>query len=178
MLRIQKLALICVSALALIGCREAVGTPKAIVHAKVDTPGVQIATVNSNGSKATPSPLKDSSSAGIHRVTLSPEASKRLGIQFADVTAGDATGGIAAATSGTPASDPGAQLPYNALLYDASGGEWVFVSPAPNVYMRTAVKVERIDGDKVMVSKGPAPGSKVVTMGAAELYGIEFGVGK
>ena len=177
MLRIQEIASQCVSTLGLstlvlVGCGEAVGVHKAIVHASVDSPAIQVAIANPanpanpSGGKATPTARTDSASAAIRRVTLSAQASKRLGIQFADVTAG------------ASASDSGAELPYNALLYDASGGEWVFVSPAPNIYMRTAVKVERIDGDKVIVSKGPAAGSKVVTMGAAELYGIEFGVGK
>jgi hypothetical protein len=46
------------------------------------------------------------------------------------------------------------------------------------VFARTAIKVDSIEGEKVYYTKGPATGTKVVTMGAAELYGIEFGVGK
>ena len=69
--------------------------------------------------------------------------------------------------------------PNGSLLgRDANGGEWVFTSPAANVYARTAIKVDAIEGEKVYYTKGPAAGTKVVTMGAAELYGIEFGVGK
>ena len=196
MLRIQKFIWISGSALALLGCWDEAKSPKPIVHARVDNVEIRVAAAhtngngnsngNPNGNKASSLGFKDSASAGIRRVTLSAEASKRLGIQFADVTASATStatsNGTAVATAGTlantAAGDQLAELPYNALLYDASGGEWVFVSPAPNVYMRTDVKVERIDGDRVTVSKGPAPGSKVVTMGAAELYGIEFGVGK
>ena len=192
MFRIRKFLWISGSALALLGCWDEAKAPKPIVHAKVDNVEIRVAAAktnsngNPNGNEASSLGFKDSASAGIRRVTLSAEASKRLGIQFADVTASATStatsNGTAVATAGTlantAAGDQLAELPYNALLYDASGGEWVFVSPAPNVYMRTDVKVERIDGDRVTVSKGPAPGSKVVTMGAAELYGIEFGVGK
>ena len=162
MFRIQKLMWVGVSALAMLGCHVRSEPPKSIIHSKVDVPEVRLAAAGVQGANGMPVELKGSASMAIHRVTLSAEASRRLGIQFADVTG----------------SGDHAELPYNALLYDASGGEWVFVSPAPNVYMRTEVKVEKIEGDKVIYSKGPAPGGKVVTMGAAELYGIEFGVGK
>jgi membrane fusion protein, heavy metal efflux system len=43
--------------------------------------------------------------------------------------------------------------------------------------MRERVTVEFIEGDQAVLSKGPAEGSAVVTVGAAELYGTEFGVG-
>lgn len=98
----------------------------------------------------------------VGRITLSEAATKRLGIEFAEVKV----------------DGERLQAPYNALLYDASGREWVFVSSAPNVYTRTDLKVETIEGDKVLYSKGPPAGTRLVTMGAAELYGIEFGVGK
>ena len=70
------------------------------------------------------------------------------------------------------------EAPYSALLYDASGREWVFISPQPNVFTRTDIKVEVIEGDRMYYSQGPAAGTKVVTSGIAQLYGIEFGVGK
>jgi hypothetical protein len=35
--------------------------------------------------------------------------------------------------------------------------------------------VDRITGDKVQLRTGPAAGTDVVTMGAAELFGAEFG---
>lgn len=99
---------------------------------------------------------------GIKTITLSDLATKRLGITFVEVAkAGE-----------------GLTIPYNALLYDPSGGEWAYASSATNVYARTALKVEKIDGEVVYLSKGPAAGTKLVTNGAAELYGIEYGVGK
>jgi hypothetical protein len=100
--------------------------------------------------------------SGIGRITLKGRAAERLGIEFAEVTK----------------SGQRLEAPYNALLYDASGGEWVFISPQPNVFMRTEIKVDLIEGDTVYFSKGPAAGTKLVTSGIAQLYGIEFGVGK
>ncbi len=99
---------------------------------------------------------------GIKRITLKDIETKRLGIEFAEVTK----------------SGERLTMPYNALLYDPSGGEWAFASAEKNVYARTPLKVEAIEGDKVYLVKGPAVGTKLVTNGAAELYGIEFGVGK
>jgi hypothetical protein len=100
--------------------------------------------------------------SGIGRITLKGRAAERLGIEFAEVRK----------------SGQRLEAPYGTLLYDASGREWVFISPQPNVFMRTEIKVDLIEGDTVYFSKGPAAGTKLVTSGIAQLYGIEFGVGK
>jgi hypothetical protein len=39
--------------------------------------------------------------------------------------------------------------------------------------VRQRVKVDRIVGDNVFLSQGPAPGTQVVTVGASLLYGSE-----
>lgn len=101
---------------------------------------------------------------GISRIKLSDEAAKRLRLQYAEARVdGDRV-----------------ILPYDALLYDPKGKEWVYVSPSPQVFERKPVKVDLIEGKDVIYASGagPAPGSRVVTMGAVELFGIEFGVGK
>ena len=41
------------------------------------------------------------------------------------------------------------------------------------VFVREAIGVERIDGDTAYLSEGPAAGTEVVTVGAAELFGAE-----
>ena len=99
---------------------------------------------------------------GVKRIRLTDLETTRLGISFAEVTK---TGELLT-------------VPYNALLYDTSGREWAFSNPEPNVYMRTVLKVVAIEGDKAFLAEGPPIGTKLVTNGAAELYGIEFGVGK
>jgi hypothetical protein len=43
-------------------------------------------------------------------------------------------------------------------------------------FLRAHVVVDRIEGDLVMLSGGLAPGTEVVTVGAAEVYGAELGI--
>ena len=43
-------------------------------------------------------------------------------------------------------------------------------------YVREPVVIDRIAGNRVFLTDGPAPGTEVVTQGAAELYGSETGV--
>src|SRR5438552_383935 len=63
----------------------------------------------------------------------------------------------------------------SSVLYDAKGKTWVYTSPEPMVFVRHAITVDHIDGDRVVLSDGPAPGTAVVTVGAAELLGTEYG---
>ncbi|TCD14192.1 hypothetical protein [Oricola cellulosilytica] len=67
--------------------------------------------------------------------------------------------------------------PYSALIYDKNGGTWVYVAETPDTFLRHKVDVEFIDGDSVYLLDGPPPGTKVVTVGAAELLGTEYKVG-
>ena len=68
-------------------------------------------------------------------------------------------------------------VPFKAVLYDVHGGAWVYKQLDERVYARQRVSVEYVDGDNAVLVAGPEPGSKVVTDGAAELFGTEFGVG-
>ncbi len=43
---------------------------------------------------------------------------------------------------------------------------------------RQRVVVTDITGSLAVLSQGPAAGARVVTDGAAELFGVEFGAGK
>jgi hypothetical protein len=67
-------------------------------------------------------------------------------------------------------------VPYAALIYDPEGKTYVYTSPKPLEYLREEVKVDRIEGDRVLVSRGPPAGTEVVTVGAAEVYGTELEV--
>jgi RND family efflux transporter MFP subunit len=66
-------------------------------------------------------------------------------------------------------------VPRSALVRDAQGGTWVYVSIASHAYARQRVFVDRVVGDVAALSSGPKVGAKVVTQGVAELYGAEFG---
>ncbi len=69
-------------------------------------------------------------------------------------------------------------VPFSAILYDINGGTWVYETPAPHVFVRRRVQVRRVDGSLAVLAGGPAPGTPVVSQGAAELFGTELGNGK
>ncbi|MEZ5394110.1 MAG: efflux RND transporter periplasmic adaptor subunit [Bryobacterales bacterium] len=67
------------------------------------------------------------------------------------------------------------QAPWESILYDINGGAWVYEQVEPMTYSRRRVAVDRVVGDTACLASGPAIGTKVVTAGAAELFGTEFG---
>ena len=67
---------------------------------------------------------------------------------------------------------------YTAIVYEPKGDTAVYMNPSPLVYVRKPVKVDYIDGDLAVLADGPPAGTAVVTIGRAELLGMEFGVGK
>jgi hypothetical protein len=69
-------------------------------------------------------------------------------------------------------------VPWAAVLHDIHGGQWVYENTAPQTFVRRRVQVERVVGTDAVLASGPAIGTKVVTDGAAELFGTEFGIGK
>jgi len=69
-------------------------------------------------------------------------------------------------------------VPSSAILYDIHGGAWVYEQISPLTYVRRRVQVEYTDKEDAVLAAGPEPGAMVVTDGAAELFGTEFGVGK
>lgn len=95
----------------------------------------------------------------VSKITLTESASDRLGLTTEPVQ---------------PGPDGKLQVPYSALIYDASGGTWVYTSPEPLVFVRASVAVERIDASTVRLTSGPEPGTEIVTVGAAELLGAEL----
>ncbi|TNB75712.1 hypothetical protein FHJ30_03475 [Arthrobacter sp. BB-1] len=96
----------------------------------------------------------------VSRITLTAKASERLGVTIEAVEARTTEGKL--------------QVPYGALLYDASGATWVYTNPEPLVFVRAPVAVERIEGSSVRLTSGPEPGTNIVTVGAAELLGAEL----
>jgi hypothetical protein len=99
--------------------------------------------------------------SGLKQLTLSARAAERLGVETAPV-----------AGSGSLLT-----VPYAAVIYDAQGDTWSYVSAEPLVFLRAQITVDEIDGETAVLSAGPAVGTSVVTTGAAELYGAEIGVG-
>ena len=96
----------------------------------------------------------------VPRVTFTPEAAERVQLQT------------------VPVSAAGNRLvvPYAALIYDGEGASWVYTAAPPLTFLRTKVVVDRIDGGRVQLRVGPPAGTRVVTVGAAEVYGAELGI--
>jgi multidrug efflux pump subunit AcrA (membrane-fusion protein) len=67
-------------------------------------------------------------------------------------------------------------VPYAAVIYDGQGATWVYAATARRTFVRTPVTVDRIEGDRVVLSAGLDPGTRVATVGAVELYGAELGI--
>lgn len=119
--------------------------------------------------KEEPATIETVAGSEFNRVTLTAKAAERLDIQSEPV--------------GQQAMEGSSMLvvPYSALLYGLKGETWVYVrNPGPDSlsFMRAPVTVERIEGDLAYLSDGPAVGTEVVTVGAAELLGTDTGVGK
>jgi hypothetical protein len=96
------------------------------------------------------------------RVVLTPQAAERLGVQTAPVKS-DGSGGEKVV------------IPYAAVLYDANGETWTYTNPEPRVFVRHDISVDRIEGGIAILSEGPPVDTAVVTVGAAELWGVEYG---
>jgi multidrug efflux pump subunit AcrA (membrane-fusion protein) len=75
-------------------------------------------------------------------------------------------------------SRDGLQVPASAILYDIHGGAWVYLAEPEHTYRRQRVEVIDTQGSVAFIARGLAQGDRVVTAGAAELFGTEFGAGK
>ena len=108
-----------------------------------------------------PATVERPEGSNVARLTLTANAVERLDVQTAPVEA----------RQGRTA------IPADAVLYRPNGGEWVYTSPEPLVFVRASISVDRFEGGLAMLSDGPPPGTHVVTVAVAELYGIEFEIG-
>jgi len=68
--------------------------------------------------------------------------------------------------------------PWAAVIYDVQGGTWVYEQTGERTFVRRRAAVRYVVGDTAVLANGPAPGTKVVTAGAAELFGAETGFTK
>jgi RND family efflux transporter MFP subunit len=71
----------------------------------------------------------------------------------------------------------GLVVPDTAVLYDIHGNAWVYQDMGGNAYARKRVEIARHAGSRAVIARGIAEGANVVTAGAAELFGTEFGAG-
>lgn len=113
-----------------------------------------------------PSHVEPVEGSELSRVTLSERAAQRLGIETAEVSSEEIAGKVQLV------------IPYGAVIYDADGATWTYTSPEPLTFVRDPITIDTIEGDRAVLSEGPADGTVVVSVGAAELYGTESKIGK
>lgn len=100
---------------------------------------------------------------GVSRLTLTPEARKRLGIENRII----------------PRDKNGKRtVPVSALLYDTKGAAWVFVEPEKFQFHREQIRVLQTRENEISIESSIGDSVPVVIEGAAELSGTESGVGK
>ena len=116
--------------------------------------------------KIQPFQLEPVEGTDFQRVTLTAKAAERLDIQTAAVRNAQVNGSQQKV------------IPYAAVLYGLLGETWTYTNPEPLVFVRQAIVIDYIEGDRVVLSKGPDVGTAVVIIGAAELYGAEVGISK
>jgi hypothetical protein len=109
-----------------------------------------------------PATIEHIEGSDLSKVTLTDQAAERIGLETAPVqTAGGTT----------------KTVPYAAVLYDGQGEAWVYTNPGGLTFVRTKVAISKIEGDTARLSDGPPPGTVVATVGVAEIFGAEMGVG-
>jgi hypothetical protein len=107
-----------------------------------------------------PAKLEPIKGTDVQRVIFDAVAAKRTGLQTAPIRQ----------------NGEGKIMPYDALILDPEGNTYAYTAPEPRTFVRKEVEVDRVDGDSIVLSDGPPAGTKVVTVGAAEVYGTEFEV--
>jgi hypothetical protein len=100
-------------------------------------------------------PIKGTS---YNTIKLSTEAAERTGIKTAKI------------------ADKGGRktVSYAAISYTPNGSTFVYTNPKALTYVRQPVTVDTVRNGVAILSKGPAAGTAVVTVGSAELFGAEY----
>jgi hypothetical protein len=120
---------------------------------------------NEAASDVGPSRIVPVKGSDLPRVVLTAQAARRIGIETERVR-----------TAATRALRHPAVIPYAAIVYDAEGHAFAYTIPRPLTFVRTPIHVVRSVGPVAVVTGGPRPGTRVVTIGAQELLGVEYGV--
>ena len=69
-------------------------------------------------------------------------------------------------------------VPWSAIMYDINGGNWVYLRTRQYTYSRRRVEVSSVIDGSAVLTRGINKDEEIVTTGAAELFGTEFGGGK
>jgi hypothetical protein len=107
-----------------------------------------------------PAKLEPIKGTDIQRVIFDAEGAKRVGLKT-----------VAVRQNGQETV-----IPFGAVIYDAEGNAYAYTAPEPLIFVRKEIEIDRMEGNSAVLSDGPPAGTKVVTVGTAEVYGTEFEV--
>lgn len=107
-----------------------------------------------------PATLEPIKGTEVQRVKFSAKGAERVGLQ----------------TTTIRGNGQQKVIPYAAVIYGPEGNTFAYTVPERLTFVRKAVEVERVEDDRAILSAGPPVGTKVVTVGATEVYGTEFEV--
>jgi hypothetical protein len=124
----------------------------------------QTASVAAN--KIQPATVEKIDGSDFNRVKLTEKAAQRLAIQTAPIGEEQVNGAQRKV------------IPYAAVVYGLKGETWTYTNPEPLTFIRQPITIDYIEGNKVVLVDGPASGTAIVTVGVAELYGTDTGIGK
>jgi hypothetical protein len=122
---------------------------------------------SSSGSEELPRPatIETPGNGGPAKVTLTEDAIRRIDLHTSAVRHEQV------AVAGRTMSS--LVVPYTAVIYDGDGTSWAYAEISPRVFLREPVTLAAVQGDTAVLSKGPAVGTTVVTVGAPLLLGAE-----
>ena len=123
---------------------------------------------------AEPAEIQAIAGTSVNRVILTPEASSNIGIATATVLTQTTTVRVNPKRVVTTART---YVPMTAIIYDPAGKSWVYTNTAERTFIRAQVTIAQTTGQTAYLSAGPPAGTAVVTVGASELLGAEYGVG-
>jgi hypothetical protein len=135
------------------------------------------------GQDAQPARLIAVPGSTLKEVVLTPQAATQIGVRETPVAVFPPVSASATPVSTpTPSTGPSAAvvetIPVTAVIYDPEGKAWTYTIPGLRSYLRVPIVVDHVDGATAYLSSGPGVGTAVVSQGAPELLGAEYGVGE
>ena len=107
-----------------------------------------------------PVTIEKDETTGLGRLTLTEKAAERIGIETVTVEEVDGRSVVSS----------------DAVIVDASGNRYVYANPERLLFTREPISVENENDGLAWLTDGPPAGTRVVTIGAAELHGAETGI--
>jgi hypothetical protein len=114
----------------------------------------------------------------VPEVVLTSAAAAQIGVEETPVRAAAPVAPPSPGAAPSPSPVAMEVVPVTATIYDPEGHAWAYTIAGVRTYRRVPIVVDHVIGDTAYLSSGPPVGTPVVTQGAPELLGVEYGVGE